>query len=411
MSEGKVMTAAIAAQIVRGTDYEAMMRAISRGLEPPAEPHPDDYDTLGEGAAAELVKDDGGIYINAVQSISRADAEVFSGYNGDLALGLTELPTEVAAMLARHSGIRLSFTKLMSLSVGAATELAQHSTWLCFDRLRTIDEATAAALATHLGKLQMPQLSEISESVRAVLSHHLGELRIPAPPEAQPETQAAPDAGYDGPELLGQLADGSCNAVVLIHASAEAVCAELAQVEGCVGVVAQLGDGPWAWLELSYGDGEGYELLCASVAVASGNVPEGKLCYEDAIYTAAFMSERLETSAIAIWGSDQGEAIAGLALLERGGVSRAMTSAPPDFLKALADAHADEDSDLDSVLEQLSHNTHWVWPEQKAAPGRIDDFGDAWLHEQGFDLSLLSEPLDAIQGVDGIGKLIRFGSR
>lgn len=152
--------------------------------------------TLSEKSAAALATSrrwDG--KLPAAKSISVETAQALAHRNGNLALdGLTNLPTDVAASLAKHQGGTLSLNGLTKLSDEAAAVLAQHTgrlslcglatlspgavralagyqgDWLLLDGLQSLDGGSAKSLAQRKGVVSLLGLKSPSPELLAVLS-------------------------------------------------------------------------------------------------------------------------------------------------------------------------------------------------------------------------------------------------
>lgn len=212
-------------------------------------------------------------------------------------------------------------------------------------------------------------------------------------------------------ELLCYLRDGACCTLLLVRAPAREVAEALGQAvplgQGRLGMACELASTGWTRVELnSHADLglehealEGYEavvLLREAIPIASGQVPRTPPCYETPVSTAARLGEQLQTETIAVWASDQGPGIGGLAEFSNGRPASVITTLAPEELEALLERHVkededDEDGDEGEALEE--EGRHYLWPQQSHAPGAFNEAADARLEALGLDLELLSDPL------------------
>ena len=110
-----------------------------------------------------------------LKSISAEQAAELIKQGKPLALAVTELSPEVAAILAGAKA-ELRFAALTELGAEAAAALAKHEGALSFAKLATLTPAVAAALATHPGDLALPAVTTIAPDVAAALAPHPGTL-------------------------------------------------------------------------------------------------------------------------------------------------------------------------------------------------------------------------------------------
>ena len=110
-----------------------------------------------------------------LKSISAEQAAELIKQGKPLALAVTELSPEVAAILAGAKA-ELRFAALTELGAEAAAALAKHEGALSFAKLATLTPAVAAALTTHPGDLALPAVTTIAPDVAAPLAPHPGTL-------------------------------------------------------------------------------------------------------------------------------------------------------------------------------------------------------------------------------------------
>jgi hypothetical protein len=110
-----------------------------------------------------------------LKSISAEQAAELIKQGKPLALAVTELSPEVAAILAGAKA-ELRFAALTELGAEAAAAFAKHEGALSFAKLATLTPAVAAALATHPGDLALPAVTTIAPDVAAALAPHPGTL-------------------------------------------------------------------------------------------------------------------------------------------------------------------------------------------------------------------------------------------
>lgn len=139
-----------------------------------------------DGAASVLRLDE-------LESLSLGTAEALAAHEGVLVLnGLTSLPPDVAAALAKRTGNSktmrpgiLVLNGLGSLSTESAAALAAFSGELVLKALAKITPETAAALARHKGRLHLTGLTEMSAAVYESLQAHPNIL-LPRPVPLEP---------------------------------------------------------------------------------------------------------------------------------------------------------------------------------------------------------------------------------
>jgi hypothetical protein len=213
-------------------------------------------------------------------------------------------------------------------------------------------------------------------------------------------------------ELLCYLRDGACCTLVLVRAPARQVAEVLGgavpQGEARLGLVGDMGATGWARVELrpcaelgiEHGALRGYEailMLREGLPATRGQIPQSPPCFETPVSTAAMLSARLGTAAVAVWASDQGDGIGGIALLANGSSSSVVSAAGPAELEVLLERHLNgDDDDFDEDDEIKDEERHYLWPEAEYADGGFDEAADARLEALGFDLDFLGEPLWAL---------------
>ena len=213
-------------------------------------------------------------------------------------------------------------------------------------------------------------------------------------------------------ELLCYLRDGACCTLLLVRAPAREVAEALGRAvspgEGTLGLACEMKSSDWTRVELNphadlglqHQALEGYEailLLREGVPVVSGRVPDSPPCFETPVSTAASLSERLQTEAIAVWASDQGPGIGGLAEFANGRPTSVISTLEPAKLEALLERHlADDDEDAEEGEQFKDEQRHYLWPQESSADGHFDEAADARLVALGLDLESLGEPLWAL---------------
>lgn len=213
-------------------------------------------------------------------------------------------------------------------------------------------------------------------------------------------------------ELLCYLRDGACCTLLLVKAPAREVAEALGRAvppgEAALGLACEMRSSDWTRVELNphadlglqHEALEGHEaivLLREGIPIAGGRVPVSPPCFETPVSTAASLSRRLQTEAVAVWASDQGPGIGGLAEFANGRPTSVITTLEPAKLEALLERHlADDDEDAGEGEKLEDEESHYLWPQQSTADCNFDDAADARLVTLGLDLELLGEPLWAL---------------
>jgi hypothetical protein len=210
-------------------------------------------------------------------------------------------------------------------------------------------------------------------------------------------------------ELLCYLRDGACCTLLLVKAPAQKVAEALGRAaplaEARLGIACELGSTGWTRvelascveLELAHPALAGYEaivLLREAIPVVRGEAPDTPPCFETPVSTAAMLSRTLGSEAVAVWASDQGEGIGGVAEFTDGRPTAVLTTSDPEKLEALLERHSRDDEDENENGGDFEHEErHYVWPRASYADGEFDEAADSRLAAMGFDLELLGEPL------------------
>lgn len=213
-------------------------------------------------------------------------------------------------------------------------------------------------------------------------------------------------------ELLCYLRDGACCTLVLVRAPAREVAEALGKAvspgEMRLGLVCDMGSTGWARVELQpcselgieHEALRGYEailMLREGLPVTRGQVPQTPPCFETPVSTAALLSARLQTEAVAVWASDQGSGIGGVAELANGEPVAVLSAADPEKLASLLESHLAESDEDDYEDESIKDDErHYLWPQAAYAEGGFDETADARLEALGLDLEVLGEPLWAL---------------
>ena len=134
--------------------------------------------TLSNAAAKALSRHDGYLHLDGLTTLSPEAAKALSQHKDKLYLnGLTTLSDEAAKALAQHKG-SLYLNGLTTLSDEAAKALARHEDWLWLNGLTTLSNEAAKALARHAGLLILNGLTTLSDDAAKALARHAGDLGL-----------------------------------------------------------------------------------------------------------------------------------------------------------------------------------------------------------------------------------------
>ncbi len=227
---------------------------------------------------------------------------------------------------------------------------------------------------------------------------------------------------------LEDLMDGACNGVVYLGAQAAESAAIFGEVQeaSCIEDLMPVCDvvvfslGVWSQVLFSRTDfqredayiaslGKGYEdnsgaLLFQIESAVAGEIPRAPLLYSTPVTTAAWMSKKLGVESIAVWGSDQGPGLGGVAKIDsQGQVIYVLSAAGPSEIQHIikirgADPQTDEEEfALDSLVEELGELTEersyeWrVGDDASYIEGDVAGHSDAFLNQHGVDPESLNE--------------------
>ncbi len=156
--------------------------------------------------------------------------------------------------------------------------------------------------------------------------------------------------------------------------------------------------------------GPGYEdnsgpLLFQIEKVVAGQIPEAPLLYSTPVTAAAYMSKKLGAESIAVWGSDQGPGIGGVAKIDVDGqVMHVLSASGPSEIEQIIKIRGanpqtdDEEFELDNLIDQLADLTEertfeWRAGEASYIEGDVASLGDAFLNKHGVDPESLNGPM------------------
>jgi hypothetical protein len=143
------------------------------------------FESLSVSAAKVLADSScSNLSLGDLKTVSPAVAAELANFKGELYLdGIERLDTAVAEVLAKHKGLSLHLNGVRVLSDAAAKVIAKHEgNALQLNGVELLSDAAAKALAKHEGDLGLSGLQSLSETAARYLSKHEGRI-WPSPSE------------------------------------------------------------------------------------------------------------------------------------------------------------------------------------------------------------------------------------